>query len=246
MDRGIFLAASAASNLMDRQAIVAHNLANVSTAGFKKVFDRMTSVPIEGAARLPGTRSFGVVLTPGIDTRGGALASTGNPMDVALRQDVYLGVEAPGGAEAFTRRGSLMLDDGGVVRLASGQAALGADGGQIAIPAGFVAAVAEDGTVWAHDPANPANRQDMGRLRLVRSSEVVLRPDGFYDAAGAQAVEEGVKALVSGHVEQSNVSAADALASMIEASRLYDLNAKLIGSFASMDQKDSEIVGNWQ
>lgn len=248
MDRGIFVASSTAGNLMDRQATVAQNLANVSTVGFKKMFDRMVTVPAstDDAARLKEARSYAVELTPGVDVRQGAMIATGNGLDVSLVANQYLVVSMPGGAEAYTRRGNLMVDAEGILRLPTGQAVLGQDGAEIAIPAGFAGAIADDGTAWAQDPTNAANKQEVGRLKIVEGKGVSLRLDGFYSLEQQTAAAEGAKVLSSGHLEQSNVSPADALAEMIETSRLYEMNTKLMAAFNTLDQKGSEILANWQ
>lgn len=246
MDRGIFVAASAASNLMDRLAVVSHNMANADTAGFKKVFDRLASMPVEGEARLGQARAYAVELTPGLDARPGAMASTGNPLNVALSQGQYLTVGLPDGSRAYTRRGDAMVDSQGVLRLPTGQALLGQAGEEIAIPAGFSGSVAEDGTVWASDPTNLANRQELGRLAVAQGSAPQLRSDGFYDVADAAASPEGAKLMSSGYVERSNVSPADAMAQMIETSRLYELNTRMLSAFNSMDQKGAELLSGWQ
>ena len=246
MDRGIFVAASAASNLMDRLSVVSHNMANVDTAGFKKVFDRLASMPVEAPARLPQARAYAVELTPGVDARPGAMASTGDPLNVALSQGQYLTVGLPDGSRAYTRRGDAAVDSQGVLRLPGGQALLGQTGEEIAIPAGFAGSIAQDGTVWAIDPSNPTNRQELGRLAAVAGEAPQLRPDGFFDLASPQPSAEGGQWMASGYVERSNVSPADAMAQMIETSRLYELNTKLVSAFNTMDQKGADLLSGWQ
>lgn len=247
MDRGLFIASSSASNLIERQGIVAQNLANVSTAGFKKVFDRMVSIPVvDQRSTLSGGRAYAVTLTPGIDTRAGALLATGNGMDVALGSDMYLSVSDSAGTEAYTRRGALSVGPDGIVRLPTGQTVRSQEGGELAIPVGYVGAVAEDGTLWAQDPANPANKQELGKIKVVMSKEVSLRLDGLYSVGASETPVDGTRILASGYIEQSNVSSADALAQMIETSRLYELNTKVISAFAALDQKGSELLANWQ
>lgn len=242
MDRGLFVASSSAANLMDRMAIVAQNMANVSTVGFKKVFDQVASVPLEGGARLPNIREFGVTLTPGVDARPGAVQATGNKLNVAFSPNVYVGLSSG----SFTRRGDFMTDQDGVLRLPSGDSVVSSDGAEIAIPVGYEGAIADDGTVWAQDPLNAANRQEIARLGLFSSDSITLRADGLYTLGNPQQLGEGAKGLSSGYVEQSNVSAIDALAAMIETSRLYEMNTKLISAFNSMDQKGSELLSGWQ
>lgn len=246
MDRGIFVAASAASNLMDRLAVTSHNMANVDTAGFKKVFDRLASFPAEGAARLTNARAYAVALTPGVDSRPGPMTATGDPLSMALAPNQYLSVALPDGSRAYTRRGDAQVDSQGVLRLPTGQALVGTGGEEIAIPVGFNAAVADDGTVWASDPTNAANKQELGRLAVVSGDSPQLRSDGFYDLAQAAPAADGARVISSGYIERSNVAPADAMAQMIETSRLYEMNTKLISAFNTVDEKGAELLSGWQ
>jgi flagellar basal body rod protein FlgG len=73
-----------------------------------------------------------------------------------------------------------------------------------------------------------------------------MKADGSYALGNPQQLEEGVRGVSSGYVEQSNVSAVDALAAMIETSRLYEMNTRLVSTFNSIDQKGSELLSGWQ
>jgi flagellar basal-body rod protein FlgF len=117
---GIDNVASAMRNLERRQEIVANNLANVSTDGFK------------------GERAFARLLsdgvTPAVDTatdfRSGPITQTGAPLDLAITGPGFFVVQSPGG-ERYSRGGSLRLDDNGQLVDANGHALLGeTDGGE--------------------------------------------------------------------------------------------------------------------
>lgn len=246
MDRGLFVAASSTSALMERQGLISQNMANVSTPGFKRLFDRQVAWPAPEQAQF-ASRVYAPLLTAGVDTTPGVLVKTDNPLDLAFPEDHYLGINLPGGGEAFTRRGDLTLDDQGVLRLSTGEEVQGEGGAPIAIPAGFIPNVASDGTVAAVDPANPKNRAEVGRLRWVSSAKdgVTMLDNGRLGIKAPQDPTERAK-IVSGAVEQSNVSAAEMLVKMIETSRLHDLNGRLISAFSSTDQKGTELLSGWQ
>ena len=244
MDRGLFIASSSASNLMDKLSIINQNLSNVSTVGFKRILDQQLSVPVHGdGGVLDGGRTYAVTSTPSIDKKAGATLTTGDMLNFSLNNDLYVATSVSG---AYTRRGDVMTDAEGVLRLPSGQALVSTDGGEIAIPVGYVGAISNDGTVWAQDPGNAANKQEIAKLGIYSSGQVSLRPDGFLALKEPTPAEDGQRVLVSGTLEQSNVSSADMMVSMIETSRLYDLQTKMMSTFNTMDQKGSEIISNWQ
>lgn len=246
MDRGLFIAASSASAMMDRQATIANNLANSATPGFKKLMDQNVSwAPQQEATHQ--SRAYAPLVTPGVDVRPGAIAKTDNPLHVALPENVYLALDTPAG-ERFTRRGDIQLDAQGQLRLATGDAVAG-ENGPLVIPAGFSANIASDGTVFAFDPANAANREEIGRLRMVSAPKeaVSMGEDARLTLAAEliQPVGENARVQV-GALEQSNASPSEMMAKMMESSRLYEMNVKMISAFNSAEQKGSTIVGNWR
>lgn len=88
MDHVIYTAMGGARHSMENQAVVANNLANASTPGFKAQLSAMRAVPINGET-LP-TRTLTVASTPGSDQRQGTMNYTGRPMDVALSDNGYI------------------------------------------------------------------------------------------------------------------------------------------------------------
>src|SRR5919206_4035594 len=134
---GLSSAASALRYWERRQEIVANNLANVDTSGFKaeRVFARAVG---DGLA----------AVETATDLRGGTLTQTGAPLDVALEQDQYLVVSTPNG-ERLSRGGSLRLDDAGRLTDAAGNPVLG-EHGVIVVPPGELH-IDPSGTVSADD-----------------------------------------------------------------------------------------------
>ena len=101
MDRMIFLAMSAARQMLNGQASAAHNLANANTTGFKADYAAYRAMPMFGDG-LP-SRVFALAERPGTDFAPGSIESTGNDLDVALANDGMIAVQAPDGSEAYTR-----------------------------------------------------------------------------------------------------------------------------------------------
>src|SRR5450631_1651730 len=113
MDRLIYVAMSAANHTLSQQATVAHNLANISTAGFRAETSVFRAVPVVGEG-LP-TRTFVVGSTPGADFTPGAIETTGRDLDVAVQGKGWIAVQATDGSEAYTRAGSLQINNNGML-----------------------------------------------------------------------------------------------------------------------------------
>src|SRR5262249_15632422 len=134
--RGLYIAASGMLAESDRQDVIANNLANVTTSGFRR--SEMTSQPFASMPvsnmGVPGTPQVGN-LPMGVEITGthrieaqGPLRSTGNPLDVALVGMGYLTVQAPGGSKAYTRAGDLQVNGKGQLATSTGSVVIGENG----------------------------------------------------------------------------------------------------------------------
>lgn len=250
MDRALYVAAATTSALIDKQAINAQNMANVSTPGFKRLFEQQISwkIPEHKGGELE-TRIYAPQITPGVDVSSGVIVKTDDPLNIAIPKGFFLGVVAGNGEVAYTKRGDFIRDEAGVLKLGSGQEVQSAGGGQIVLPENMKVEIAKDGTVFGIELGNPANRSEIGQLRIVRSenSEVTIREDGLLNLNEntLEDVNEGFE-LKSGVLEQSNVSMATAMAEMISTSRMYDFNAKVIQTISSKEQNGIGILSNWR
>src|SRR5262245_19769599 len=144
MDRMIYTAMTGAKHTLGQQATVAHNLANVSTGGFRSELSVFRAVPLVGEGA--PTRAFVVDSTPGSDFTPGTIQNTGRDLDLAVQGKGWIAVQAPDGTEAYTRAGSLKLNVNNVLTTAAGHVVMG-DGGPLAIPADTQVTIGADGTV---------------------------------------------------------------------------------------------------
>src|SRR4051812_45344713 len=103
MDRMIYVAASGAKQSMNQQATVAHNLANLSTNGFRAEITAFRAVPLRGDGA--PTRTFVIDAAPGADFTPGAIQHTGRDLDIAVQGQGWIAVQAADGREAYTRAG---------------------------------------------------------------------------------------------------------------------------------------------
>ena len=118
MDRSLYVGMTGASQILQAQAVQAQNLANVSTAGFRADLYAFQATPIAGAGF--ATRVNAVAQNSGFSNATGALSQTGSPLDVAVRGDGWLAVQARDGSEAYTRAGDMHLTPDGLLVTATG------------------------------------------------------------------------------------------------------------------------------
>ncbi len=243
MDRLIYTAASGAKHILDKQATTSHNLANISTTGFKAQLDVFRAVPVQGEG-LP-TRAFVADSTAGADFSVGAMQATGRDLDVAIRGKGWIAVQMPDGTEAYTRNGSLQISPNGVLQTANGNTVQG-DGGPIAIPPDVTVSIGGDGTISPISATDqPAASAVVGRLKLVNPPEqdLVRGDDGLFRLKdGAAAPADPAVTVAGGVLEGSNVSAVDAMVEMIALGRSFDTQMSLLRNAENNAAKATQIL----
>lgn len=208
--------------------VIANNIANVGTNGFKSRSARFNEfiMPVASAeafSRVDRPLSYVIDKGTPIDLSQGALERTGNPLDVALRGDNYLVVQTAGG-ERYTRAGSLAINAQGQLVTQTGHPVLG-DGGPIQFgPDEADAKIAVDGTV-------SSNQGQRGRLRQVRfDNPRALVSDGNNLFSSTQAAQPaGPQAMLEiGAFETSNVKAVVEMTRLMEVQRSYQSTANMM------------------
>nr|WP_290443875.1 flagellar basal body rod protein FlgF [Halomonas sp. Mc5H-6] len=244
----LYTAMSGAKHTMDQQSVVSNNLANVATSGFRAQLQAARSVPVEGDALLP-TRTSAVTTTPGTDYSQGPIERTGRMLDVAMQDDAWMAVQDGDGVETYTRRGDLQVDSDGIL-MSVGRPVVG-DGGPIALPQGAQISIGADGTISAIPQGEgPEALVNVGRIKLVtpQEGELTRGEDGLFRAPPNEEGEPGALAadedatLVSGALEGSNVSAVDAMVTMIDAARRYDMQMKMLSSADENAQRANSML----
>lgn len=230
MDELIYVAMNGAKQLDRAQAIVSHNLANVNTVAFRAELHGFQGVDVEG----PGyeTRVNTLVTAGGWSPAAGALTTTGRELDVAVSGTGWLAVQAPDGSEAYTRAGDLRVTALGVLTTGAGHPVLGDGGGPVAVPPSNSVTIGADGTVSVIGRGQGAETiASLTRLKLVDPpvEDLVRGEDGLmrmWDGSVAEA-DAGVR-LTTGVLESANVNVVDALVSMIEISRQYEMQVRMM------------------
>jgi flagellar basal-body rod protein FlgF len=229
MDRVIYVAMTGAREVTRQQAAVTHNLANVSTHGFKQELNVFRALPVVGEGAR--TRAFVFETTPRSDFTPGAIQQTGNALDVAVRGDGWLAVQDANGQEAYTRMGHLQVSVNGILQTGNGYNVLG-DAGPIAVPPEQDVLVGKDGSVSTVPVGQERNAVAIaGRIKLVNPPVADLQrgEDGLFRTADGQpAVADANVQLVSGALETSNVNPAESLVSMVSLARQFEMNMRVL------------------
>ncbi|MBV8659780.1 MAG: flagellar basal-body rod protein FlgF [Burkholderiales bacterium] len=228
MDRLIYVAMTGAKHTTQQQANIANNLANLSTPGFKQQLSASRAVQAVGGTGYQ-TRTYTLDQTTGSDFSPGPVQNTGRNLDVSVSADGFIAVQTPTG-EAYTRNGAFEIDANGILRTQSGNAVIG-DGGPITIPQDNTITIGTDGTINAAPVDNPAQANQVGRIKLVKPELATLDrgSDGLFRPRNGQVAQlDDTVEVTSGALEGSNVNAVEQLVSMINYQRNYDLQIQLV------------------
>jgi flagellar basal-body rod protein FlgF len=243
MDRLVYTAMAGAKSMLDRQATVANNLANISTPGYRADITMYRAIPVDGQGMK--TRTSVMDSTPGTDFTSGPLIDTGRALDIAITGSGWIAVQAADGSEAYTRAGSFDIDAEGTLVTKGGQNVLG-DGGPIAVPPNTSISIGKDGTVSGVPTQPPRTGVTvLGRIKLVDPDESSLKKgsDGLFrlkDGSTAD-LSETVR-VTSGAVEGSNVNPASAMVDMIAVARQFEMQMKLITNGEDNDKQATQLL----
>lgn len=240
MDRMIYLSMAGAKAAMQRQDVLSHNLANVTTNGFRAELQAFRAVPVRGDGA--STRAYALETTIGYNDESGPLTATGRNLDVAMQGKAWLAVQANDGTEAYTRAGSLDVNADGILVMRNGMPVLG-DGGPINVPPNSQLEIGSDGTISAKQPnQNPTN---IGRLKLVTPEAPLTRgEDGMFRAADGDLPADPTARLQDGALEGSNVSPVETMVAMIAAGRQFEQQMKLLQIAQTQGQQSAKLLGS--
>jgi len=255
MMRALWTAATGMAAQELNMDVLANNLANVNTAGFKKsrvdfqdlIYQTLRAAGTAEAegAQVPTGIQVGLGTHPAAVQKlfsQGDLQMTNNQLDLAIEGDGFLQVMMPNGTTAYTRDGALKMDSQGRLVTSDGYAL----DPEITIPPEATSiAIGSDGTVSALLPGQ-SEPQQLGQIQLAK----FLNPAGLQalgrnlfvaTAASGEATPgtpglEGLGTLRQGSIEMSNVSIVDEMVNMIVAQRAYEVNSKSIQSADQMLQ----------
>lgn len=246
MDISSYVLLSHEQALRRKLDVAANNMANMSTAGFKReqpVFreyvERSDEAMVPDAKRTSFVLDFGQIH----DTAAGGFQATGNPMDVMIDGPGYLAVETPEGTTAYTRAGYVKILDGGDLATSGGQRILGEGGRPINVPPEEQAnlVVAADGTVTGRNGP-------LGRIAVTVFDDergVDPRGDGMFDARNGRELTAAETRLRSGGIESSNVQPIVETTAMVEILRAYQSSVQMAQSLSEMRKNAIDRLGRF-
>jgi flagellar basal-body rod protein FlgF len=224
VDRLIYLSMAGAKASLQRQDLLANNLANASTNGFRAEMQAFRAVPVRGDGAT--TRAYVLESTIGHDTRPGPQSATGRSLDVAMQGNAWLAVQGLDGTEAYTRAGAMQVNAEGQLVTPAGLSVLG-DGGPITVGVNAQVEIAADGTITT--TTGTGRPQQVGRLKLVTPEAPLDRgADGLFRSADGDLAADATARLQSGALEGSNVSAVETMVAMIAAARQFEQQMKMV------------------
>jgi flagellar basal-body rod protein FlgF len=243
MDKLIYVAMSGAREAMRAQATTAHNLANLSTTGFRALRNVLDSAPIPGAG-LPSR--VNTVRQPELwNSRQGPSQATGRDLDVSIQGQGWLVVQDENGDDAYTRAGNLRINTNGILETATGQLVRG-NGGPVSIPPYEKLFIGDDGQISIVPQGQKAESLvQVDRLRLVNppALDLVRSGNGLFSLRdGSAAVPDPAVRVASGQLESSNVNPAEALAEMIEMSRHYEMQVRAMNTADELDSASARLI----
>lgn len=230
MDNATYTTLTRQSGLMNEMRVVANNLANISTTGFRSegvIFSEHVK------ALGPNDPSLSMATAAARQTLmlQGTLSQTGGSFDLAIEGDGFFLVETPGG-ERLTRAGAFTPNQDGDLVTPEGFRVLDAGGAPVFVPQGAgPVGIAPDGTV-------SAGGQPVGQIGLVQPTNPIgmVREDGVRFRVDDEGYEPAIDArMLQGFLEDSNVNPVMQVSRMIEVQRSYELGQSFL------DKEDERI-----
>ena len=243
MDDMLYVAMSGAQETLVAQAAATNNLANASTTGFLADLNQFRSMPVFGDGY--PTRVYAMDERPTSTFDHGSLQHTGRDLDVAVKDGGWLALQARDGGEAYSRRGDLRVTENGLLVTGNNLPVMG-NGGPITIPPFEKIDIGSDGTVSIR-PLGAASQQlaVIDRIKLVapQFDQMDKGEDGLFRLqGGGEAEADPVQRLVPGALMSSNVNVVDEMVNMIELSRRFELQVKMMKTAEESSSAASSIV----
>jgi flagellar basal-body rod protein FlgF len=243
MDRLIYTAYSGLTASMIQQRVIANNMANTQTTGFRAEMLVASPTTIKGTGL--EARAMTDAEVRGASSHQGELSQTGNPLDVALTGDTMLAVQMGDGSEGYTRRGDLSVDAKGTLVNGDNLPVL-SDSGLVTVPDGVKLSISPDGSVMAQDTSQANTPPTLiARIKLASTTgtQVEKALDGVFRVVGGGVLPTDDSArLVSGSLEKSNVNSTQVLVDMVDAQRLFEMRAKVVSTAKDNDEKSTALM----
>jgi flagellar basal-body rod protein FlgF len=241
MENGSLVGLSRQIALQRELDVVANNIANLNTTGYKA--DNVTFgeyvMPVARANNFRGNDrlvSFTQDRTTWLDQSQGAVEQTGNPLDIAMSGNTYLTVQTPAG-ERYTRNGALQINSQGQLVTSEGLQVIGQNGPIVFQPGDREVSISTDGAVSVREGASTTDTQ-RGKMKFASFADPrMLLKDGtstFRPPNGMQVDTPTVVRINQGAIEKSNVRSVVEMTRMVEVTRTYTQVAQLLQQHSDM------------
>ncbi len=241
--------------------VIANNLANVSTTGFKRSITDFQDLLYE-TLKVPGSKTStttqnptGILVGMGVGTGAvtkvfgqGSLIQTQNPLDIAIQGDGFFQIQLPNGTIAYTRDGNFNLDSNGQIVNANGYPLLPS----ITVPLGAQKITISSTGIVSAVLAGSTTSTQIGTIELatfINNAGLSSTGDNLYvetDASGTPNTgtpgDNGYGTLSQNFLEGSNVNIVQEMANMITAQRAYEINSKTITTSDQMMQTTNGLI----
>ncbi len=245
MDKLLYLSMTGATQTMLAQTAHANNLANATTTGFKADLAQARAMSVIGEGY--ASRAYAMTERPATDLSEGVASHTGRDLDVAIQASGWIAVQSNDGSEGYTRAGELQVDVNGMLRTGRGLPVIG-EGGPIQLPPSSKVDIGADGTITVRVLGDQADTLAVvDRIKLVNPEgrDLTKSSDGLMRLKnGEQAPLDPLVRLQSGHVESSNVNAVNELTSIIDLSRRFEMNIKMMKNAKENADAAAKIMQN--
>jgi flagellar basal-body rod protein FlgF len=251
MERLAFNSSAAITEMRLARQVLANEMANMTTTGFKRSFEvSMKAFKADGGG-FDSSFQPQAAHMDFIQLKPGPLIATGRDLDIHLNDHTVLGVQAPNGETAFTRRGDLQVSVDGVLQTGNGHPVMGEGNTPITVPPDLKVSIADDGGVYVSNPSQPGiqTQELVGNLMLRDASETPLtrREDGLFKAhdkpSGSDFASGPMKvSVISRALEGSNVNPQEAMVKLIEQARMFEQQVRMVKSSHDNDQAGASMM----
>jgi flagellar basal body rod protein FlgG len=245
MPYGLYLSAAGANAQSHRLEVLSHNLANINTTGFKPqmaILQGRHSEAIETGEAVLGNGTIddlggGVRIQPTVTQfEQGAIRQTENATDFAINDDDSFFAIERGGKQLLTRAGNFMMDTNGALVTQNGSPVLSVAGSPITIDPNLPYQVADDGAI-----VQGGERQQLKLVKPRALGDLARVGDNLFESlTPVNDVPLNERSLVRGALETSAVEPTGAMMQLIEASRVYEANVRMI---QTQDEAMGQLIG---
>ncbi len=260
--RALDTAATGMAAMALQVQVIAGNIANMTTTGFKSQRAEFQDLLYEHVQRIGAQASdqgnilpVGIELGSGVKTVGtprlmtqGSLAQTGNPLDVAIQGTGWFKILMPDGTFSYTRDGSFQMDSQGRVVTAEGNLVQPT----ITVPQGSTGLTVNQQGQVSVTPTGSTTSSILGQFTLttfINDAGLQANGSNLFTATPASGTPQdgtpgtnGAGTLLQGSLEQSNVEAVTEISNLIAAQRAYEMNSKVVTAADQMLQTTSQLA----